>query len=112
MFFFFKQKTAYKMLRSLVGSQMCIRVRFPDQGLFAVCQPGNISASYGLDLFPAHPGLLFAAQTAVLTLFFQKNLGQISVVVPDPKFFPAVYSIQLFLKALSARLSKYKLRIW
>ena len=24
MFFFFKQKTAYEMLRSLVGSEMCI----------------------------------------------------------------------------------------
>ena len=29
-FFFFKQKTAYEMLRSLVGSDMCIR----DRGLF------------------------------------------------------------------------------
>src|SRR5674536_347168 len=28
-FFFFKQKTAYEMLRSLVGSEMCIRDRFP-----------------------------------------------------------------------------------
>ncbi len=26
-FFFFKQKTAYGMLRSLVGSEMCIRDR-------------------------------------------------------------------------------------
>ena len=26
-FFFFKQKTAYEMLRSLVGSDMCIRDR-------------------------------------------------------------------------------------
>ena len=26
-FFFFKQKTAYDMLRSLVGSEMCIRDR-------------------------------------------------------------------------------------
>ena len=25
LFFFFKQKTAYEMLRSLVGSEMCIR---------------------------------------------------------------------------------------
>ena len=30
-FFFFKQKTAYEMLRSLVGSEMCIRDRgLPD----------------------------------------------------------------------------------
>eukprot|EP00658_Telonema_sp_P-2_P052588 TRINITY_DN40814_c0_g1_i1.p1 TRINITY_DN40814_c0_g1~~TRINITY_DN40814_c0_g1_i1.p1 ORF type:complete len:198 (+),score=76.11 TRINITY_DN40814_c0_g1_i1:45-638(+) len=27
-FFFFKQKTAYEMLRSLVGSEMCIRDRY------------------------------------------------------------------------------------
>ena len=29
-FFFFKQKTAYEMLRSLVGSEMCIRDRLYD----------------------------------------------------------------------------------
>ena len=34
MFFFFKQKTAYEMLRSLVGSEMCIRDR-PDSHLIA-----------------------------------------------------------------------------
>eukprot|EP00658_Telonema_sp_P-2_P026649 TRINITY_DN20780_c0_g1_i1.p1 TRINITY_DN20780_c0_g1~~TRINITY_DN20780_c0_g1_i1.p1 ORF type:complete len:557 (+),score=150.27 TRINITY_DN20780_c0_g1_i1:61-1731(+) len=32
-FFFFKQKTAYEMLRSLVGSEMCIRDR-TDEGAF------------------------------------------------------------------------------
>ena len=30
-FFFFKQKTAYEMLRSLVGSEMCIRDRLKHQ---------------------------------------------------------------------------------
>ena len=29
-FFFFKQKTAYEMLRSLVGSEMCIRDSFDE----------------------------------------------------------------------------------
>ena len=34
MFFFFKQKTAYEMLRSLVGSEMCIRDSYTaSQGL-------------------------------------------------------------------------------
>ncbi len=28
-FFFFKQKTAYEMLRSLVGSEMCIKTGLP-----------------------------------------------------------------------------------
>eukprot|EP00658_Telonema_sp_P-2_P057884 TRINITY_DN462_c0_g1_i6.p1 TRINITY_DN462_c0_g1~~TRINITY_DN462_c0_g1_i6.p1 ORF type:complete len:105 (-),score=20.88 TRINITY_DN462_c0_g1_i6:250-564(-) len=31
-FFFFKQKTAYEMLRSLVGSEMCIRDRICSLG--------------------------------------------------------------------------------
>src|SRR5674536_227949 len=31
-FFFFKQKTAYEMLRSLVGSEMCIRDRCSTNG--------------------------------------------------------------------------------
>ena len=31
-FFFFKQKTAYEMLRSLVGSEMCIRDSFLGRG--------------------------------------------------------------------------------
>ena len=39
MFFFFKQKTAYEMLRSLVGSEMCIRDR-----------PGKVAiGGFGLD---------------------------------------------------------------
>ena len=33
-FFFFKQKTAYEMLRSLVGSEMCIRDRTETQRRF------------------------------------------------------------------------------
>eukprot|EP00658_Telonema_sp_P-2_P052807 TRINITY_DN41095_c0_g1_i1.p1 TRINITY_DN41095_c0_g1~~TRINITY_DN41095_c0_g1_i1.p1 ORF type:complete len:126 (+),score=30.85 TRINITY_DN41095_c0_g1_i1:45-422(+) len=32
-FFFFKQKTAYEMLRSLVGSEMCIRDRYNRGGV-------------------------------------------------------------------------------
>src|SRR5678816_4088052 len=32
-FFFFKQKTAYEMLRSLVGSEMCIRDRLFSGGV-------------------------------------------------------------------------------
>ena len=36
--FFFKQKTAYEMLRSLVGSEMCIRDRYND-GTF---RPDNL----------------------------------------------------------------------
>ena len=31
---FFKQKTAYEMLRSLVGSEMCIRDRYQSQIFF------------------------------------------------------------------------------
>eukprot|EP00658_Telonema_sp_P-2_P028950 TRINITY_DN22086_c0_g1_i1.p1 TRINITY_DN22086_c0_g1~~TRINITY_DN22086_c0_g1_i1.p1 ORF type:complete len:124 (+),score=65.27 TRINITY_DN22086_c0_g1_i1:34-405(+) len=35
LFFFFKQKTAYEMLRSLVGSEMCIRDRYEMETLKA-----------------------------------------------------------------------------
>src|SRR5674536_30800 len=38
-FFFFKQKTAYEMLRSLVGSEMCIRDR-----CISTCPTGAIKA--------------------------------------------------------------------
>eukprot|EP00658_Telonema_sp_P-2_P020382 TRINITY_DN18060_c0_g1_i1.p1 TRINITY_DN18060_c0_g1~~TRINITY_DN18060_c0_g1_i1.p1 ORF type:complete len:107 (-),score=24.30 TRINITY_DN18060_c0_g1_i1:340-660(-) len=36
-FFFFKQKTAYEMLRSLVGSEMCIRDSYYDDGITICC---------------------------------------------------------------------------
>src|SRR5678816_4799544 len=39
-FFFFKQKTAYEMLRSLVGSEMCIRDRSIPGGVDGV-EPGR-----------------------------------------------------------------------
>ena len=44
-FFFFKQKTAYEMLRSLVGSEMCIRDRFPTiQGREEAFSEGHFAA--------------------------------------------------------------------
>eukprot|EP01015_Nassula_variabilis_P016345 TRINITY_DN24_c0_g1_i1.p1 TRINITY_DN24_c0_g1~~TRINITY_DN24_c0_g1_i1.p1 ORF type:complete len:198 (+),score=66.50 TRINITY_DN24_c0_g1_i1:2-595(+) len=53
-FFFFKQKTAYEMLRSLVGSEMCIRDRVSTQStwgqqnyikkIFAIIMKGTITA--------------------------------------------------------------------
>ena len=42
LFFFFKQKTAYEMLRSLVGSEMCIRDRGGAYGLFQYIQTKNL----------------------------------------------------------------------
>ena len=41
MFFFFKQKTAYEMLRSLVGSEMCIRDRLYSLGYRFGILPGT-----------------------------------------------------------------------
>src|SRR5678815_1397407 len=43
-FFFFKQKTAYEMLRSLVGSEMCIRDRFGTASVTDNCTAGLIAA--------------------------------------------------------------------
>ena len=39
-FFFFKQKTAYEMLRSLVGSEMCIRDSFKRGWIVLQRRPG------------------------------------------------------------------------
>ena len=39
--FFFKQKTAYEMLRSLVGSEMCIRDRSSNPSGLAFRLPGT-----------------------------------------------------------------------
>eukprot|EP00658_Telonema_sp_P-2_P049612 TRINITY_DN37753_c0_g1_i1.p2 TRINITY_DN37753_c0_g1~~TRINITY_DN37753_c0_g1_i1.p2 ORF type:complete len:116 (+),score=22.56 TRINITY_DN37753_c0_g1_i1:67-414(+) len=41
-FFFFKQKTAYEMLRSLVGSEMCIRDSMPRAHTHPVVQGVDI----------------------------------------------------------------------
>src|SRR5678815_4181015 len=43
-FFFFKQKTAYEMLRSLVGSEMCIRDR-SNNGITGTWNPATISTA-------------------------------------------------------------------
>src|SRR5678815_5048206 len=43
-FFFFKQKTAYEMLRSLVGSEMCIRDRYHRGRRSNVFRPDRQSA--------------------------------------------------------------------
>ena len=45
MVFFFKQKTAYEMLRSLVGSEMCIR------DSFAVAHPAYSDLRFPSDRF-------------------------------------------------------------
>ena len=46
-FFFFKQKTAYDMLRSLVGSEMCIRDR--PEGLAAYLESKTINLPAGTE---------------------------------------------------------------
>ena len=63
-FFFFKQKTAYEMLRSLVGSEMCIRDRtisefIKDQYVEAGFPETHIDVGYlGIDtsLYPPRAG--------------------------------------------------------
>eukprot|EP00658_Telonema_sp_P-2_P031512 TRINITY_DN23559_c0_g1_i5.p1 TRINITY_DN23559_c0_g1~~TRINITY_DN23559_c0_g1_i5.p1 ORF type:complete len:125 (+),score=56.17 TRINITY_DN23559_c0_g1_i5:50-424(+) len=47
-FFFFKQKTAYEMLRSLVGSEMCIRDRLMGE---AVEQEDDGIPAFKLSMF-------------------------------------------------------------
>ena len=46
-FFFFKQKTAYEVLRSLVGSEMCIRDRRPSRQSPAATAPATGPTAVG-----------------------------------------------------------------
>eukprot|EP00825_Cyclidium_porcatum_P018851 TRINITY_DN21460_c0_g1_i1.p4 TRINITY_DN21460_c0_g1~~TRINITY_DN21460_c0_g1_i1.p4 ORF type:complete len:100 (+),score=20.94 TRINITY_DN21460_c0_g1_i1:1-300(+) len=65
-FFFFKQKTAYEIMPSLVGSEMCIRDRYQRRVHGGIC--GGI-----LDLFVEAAGVLsaflFSEATATRFLF-------------------------------------------
>ena len=52
-FFFFKQKTAYELLRSLVGSEMCIRdSSSSEQGRLAACHALGLATGTFPELFP------------------------------------------------------------
>eukprot|EP00658_Telonema_sp_P-2_P073229 TRINITY_DN62289_c0_g1_i7.p1 TRINITY_DN62289_c0_g1~~TRINITY_DN62289_c0_g1_i7.p1 ORF type:complete len:337 (+),score=93.54 TRINITY_DN62289_c0_g1_i7:107-1117(+) len=59
-FFFFKQKTAYEMLRSLVGSEMCIRDR-------SCAFPAAVNGSYSGYYIPGERQLLAVKQSDVST---------------------------------------------
>eukprot|EP00658_Telonema_sp_P-2_P073722 TRINITY_DN62836_c0_g1_i1.p1 TRINITY_DN62836_c0_g1~~TRINITY_DN62836_c0_g1_i1.p1 ORF type:complete len:157 (+),score=44.30 TRINITY_DN62836_c0_g1_i1:44-514(+) len=58
-FFFFKQKTAYEMLRSLVGSEMCIRDRGSDNNTVATT---TIVLPATDELPPVHPPLTASSE--------------------------------------------------
>eukprot|EP00658_Telonema_sp_P-2_P044240 TRINITY_DN32096_c0_g1_i1.p2 TRINITY_DN32096_c0_g1~~TRINITY_DN32096_c0_g1_i1.p2 ORF type:complete len:112 (-),score=27.20 TRINITY_DN32096_c0_g1_i1:61-396(-) len=85
-FFFFKQKTAYEMLRSLVGSEMCIR----DSVLALLYHAGWLPC--GISRFEHarsahHPspvqhrvGLLTSSPDSLI----RPNNGLISALVADP----------------------------
>ena len=55
-FFFFKQKTAYEMLRSLVGSEMCIRDRLAVDYERATLVPSDDAVSNDQMLGPSFRG--------------------------------------------------------
>ena len=59
-FFFFKQKTAYDMLRSLVGSEMCIRDSMKESPGISDVSSCDILAEIGptLDSFPTDTALV------------------------------------------------------
>ena len=70
MIFFFKQKTAYEMLRSLVGSEMCIRDSFNIQFIKAYSGTNDInywihgSHFMKMDLIGADTCLLYTSDAA------------------------------------------------
>src|SRR5674536_346936 len=54
-FFFFKQKTAYEMLRSLVGSEMCIRDRLVTERV-VLAYSGGLDTSVAIGWIAAETG--------------------------------------------------------
>ena len=50
-FFFFKQKTAYEMLRSLVGSEMCIRDRWTIYPPLSALGQASEGSKLGMDMW-------------------------------------------------------------
>ena len=71
--FFFKQKTAYEMLRSLVGSEMCIRDR-----------------DYALNRYVANGSRI---QETAKTILNQKELATVSEISGYGKFMQCVGTI-------------------
>src|SRR5674536_397791 len=90
-FFFFKQKTAYEMLRSLVGSEMCIRDRL------------NLGNATG------HPSFVmsnsFTNQTIAQVELFTKNSEYDAKVYVLPKHLDEKVA-RLHLDALGVRLTR------
>ena len=66
-FFFFKQKTAYEVLRSLVGSEMCIRDR---------ATAAHLKRRDGWD----HPAGVRSAPKEVLDLQVTRNTLDLSLI--------------------------------
>ena len=65
--FFFKQKTAYEIMPSLVGSEMCIRdrTRMERDGLVLRLKPVNDQRKLYVSLTPAGTALYESAQAEV-----------------------------------------------
>src|SRR5450756_706979 len=89
LFFFFKQKTAYDIMPSLVGSEMCIR----DSFLFVVtstgiiCTPGCPARTPGRDRVRIVSGLdegLAAGARACLRCRPDRLFGTPTIPSPDP----------------------------
>eukprot|EP00658_Telonema_sp_P-2_P025973 TRINITY_DN20479_c0_g1_i2.p2 TRINITY_DN20479_c0_g1~~TRINITY_DN20479_c0_g1_i2.p2 ORF type:complete len:155 (-),score=33.69 TRINITY_DN20479_c0_g1_i2:611-1075(-) len=109
-FFFFKQKTAYEMLRSLVGSEMCIRDRLHKHQSFRTCQKtfgGMMSKS--LRQIPPHTLSSHMQRTAVATagygvtfsyrhllmgkLMYVSFVGKIKLSNPHIRFDPVGFNL-------------------
>src|SRR5678815_2461933 len=86
-FFFFKQKTAYEMLRSLVGSEMCIRDRFGhEKGAFTGAvrqQIGKFELANGGTLFLDEIGdMRLDSQTKLLRAIQEGEIERIGGTHP------------------------------
>src|SRR5450756_1794020 len=99
-FFFFEQKTAYEIMPSLVGSEMCIRDSFSD-GLAAVelrFSPQFIASMTGLDADDVIDAVSDAAAGAGLPI----EVGLIGIVVRDEGPGSAAAQVRRLLRHKSA----------
>ena len=89
MFFFFKQKTAYEMLRSLVGSEMCIRdsVKLDDSTVADAVADGHFASKKDSPNYAISMGaeLVYQARSVLLLANGERKVEPVTrSILDDP----------------------------
>ncbi len=80
-----------------------LAVKFEQQRIALLDQKVDRPVQDPLDLFTAQRRGIFCAQSVELDLFLEADIGQILVVIADPKFFALVDAVDLLPERLVAR---------